>query len=154
MLIKCICTNCAGHLEFDDDNVGTTINCPHCGFDTKLFDRDIPSADAQAGESPRKRRRIPLWIIKLAALVLVLAGIGYALYEWGQSLVEPFLPNGVGTPVTIVALALVCLGFLWLIVWTLFPVLLFFELRKITELLARPKRDPSEEPEAEEGSEE
>jgi hypothetical protein len=36
MLIKCICVNCAGHLEFEEENLGEKIDCPHCGFETTL----------------------------------------------------------------------------------------------------------------------
>ena len=37
MLTKCICTYCAGHLEFEEENAGEKIKCPHCGFETTLF---------------------------------------------------------------------------------------------------------------------
>src|SRR5690348_6450980 len=34
---RCICSVCSGHLEFDSDLAGETIQCPHCGMPTILF---------------------------------------------------------------------------------------------------------------------
>ena len=49
MLTKCICTNCAGHLEFEEENAGEKIKCPHCGFETTLF---LPGDEPETEESP------------------------------------------------------------------------------------------------------
>jgi hypothetical protein len=35
--VTCPCNNCSGHLEFPVDGMGQTINCPHCGVETILF---------------------------------------------------------------------------------------------------------------------
>src|SRR6266436_22576 len=45
MLIKCICTNCAGHLEFEEESAGETIECPHCHFETVLYLPDGTGAE-------------------------------------------------------------------------------------------------------------
>lgn len=34
---RCTCGICFGHLEFDSEHVGETIQCPHCGMPTILF---------------------------------------------------------------------------------------------------------------------
>src|ERR1044071_3504445 len=34
---RCTCSICFGHLEFDSEHVGETIQCPHCGMPTILF---------------------------------------------------------------------------------------------------------------------
>jgi DNA-directed RNA polymerase subunit RPC12/RpoP len=39
---RCICSVCSGHLEFDSDLAGETIQCPHCGMPTILFIPRIP----------------------------------------------------------------------------------------------------------------
>lgn len=36
-LIKCPCNNCSAHVEFETEQAGQTIACPHCGLDTILF---------------------------------------------------------------------------------------------------------------------
>jgi len=34
---KCLCNHCSQPISFPAEGVGTTIPCPHCGFDTILF---------------------------------------------------------------------------------------------------------------------
>jgi hypothetical protein len=45
MTAKCSCQHCNGHIEFDPDQAGQTIACPHCGLETALF---VPSTPARA----------------------------------------------------------------------------------------------------------
>ena len=47
---RCICSVCSGHLEFDSDLAGETIQCPHCGMPTILFIPRVP-LPAPAGRS-------------------------------------------------------------------------------------------------------
>jgi len=44
----CSCTNCGEHLEFDPENAGETITCPHCGKQTVLFLPEPPKAPQPA----------------------------------------------------------------------------------------------------------
>jgi hypothetical protein len=37
MNAKCPCQHCNGHIEFEPDQAGQTVVCPHCGLDTTLF---------------------------------------------------------------------------------------------------------------------
>jgi uncharacterized paraquat-inducible protein A len=37
MILKCLCNNCPGHIEFDEKDAGQTVVCPHCGLETLLF---------------------------------------------------------------------------------------------------------------------
>jgi hypothetical protein len=48
---RCVCSVCSGHLEFDSDLAGETIQCPHCGMPTILFIPRIP-LPAPAGRLP------------------------------------------------------------------------------------------------------
>lgn len=45
MFVKCACTNCQGHIEFDAINTGLTVTCPHCGIETML---NSPQTENQA----------------------------------------------------------------------------------------------------------
>ncbi len=36
-LVKCSCSHCDGHLEFDTAYAGARITCPHCGKETVLY---------------------------------------------------------------------------------------------------------------------
>jgi len=35
--VTCPCQHCSGHIEFDASHAGTSVACPHCGLETKLF---------------------------------------------------------------------------------------------------------------------
>jgi len=44
MNVKCVCSNCPGHIEFEESNAGQTVTCPHCGLETVLYaDRGKPA---------------------------------------------------------------------------------------------------------------
>jgi hypothetical protein len=136
MLVKCICTNCAGHLEFEEENVGEVIQCPHCGFDTALF---LPGSEPVDPESIRmarraKLRRRVLWIV---GPVILLAVLVFAAIKWVLPVVQDVLPSTVGTVGAVLVMVLGGLGLVGLALWVLFPIFVFLESRKITELLAR-----------------
>jgi predicted nucleic acid-binding Zn-ribbon protein len=148
MLIKCICTNCAGHLEFEEENAGEKIDCPHCGFDTTLF---VPGSEEHeevmaAALQRRKRRQLMWW----GGLVLMLAGLGYALRQWALPLVRGFLPED-SVVLPYVVLVLLCFAVPLLLAWGLLPIVLFVQLRNligvVSEIEANTRRP---EPEAEE----
>jgi hypothetical protein len=71
MIIKCSCQNCGGHLEFDSEGVGLTVDCPHCGMKTQLF---IPQTKAS-------RAKVFLTGIVLT-LILVAALIGFVVQSF------------------------------------------------------------------------
>jgi len=146
MLVKCICKNCAGHLEFEEENAGQKIKCPHCGFDTILF---LPGAEQEAEEqvaSLRRKlqlqRRLILWV---GAAVIVL-GLLWCIYHWGLPAVESLLPSIDNKVILVLVLALLCLSIPLVIVWLLLPVFLFFQIRKLISLLARIEEDLRSEP--------
>lgn len=45
MIVKCVCNNCPGQIEFEASELGeenSVVLCPHCGLETRLF---IPQAN-------------------------------------------------------------------------------------------------------------
>jgi hypothetical protein len=46
----CTCNHCSRRLRFNVARVGTTIQCPHCGKETKLFKMEEPTS----GENPNQ----------------------------------------------------------------------------------------------------
>lgn len=46
IFLKCSCRNCAGHIEFPADQLGQTIPCPHCEWETELIDASASSRRA------------------------------------------------------------------------------------------------------------
>ncbi|HSU54560.1 MAG TPA: hypothetical protein VLT36_10915 [Candidatus Dormibacteraeota bacterium] len=134
MLIKCICKNCAGHLEFEEENAGQEIECPHCGFDTKLF---LPGGDSEdmprVGLLTRLRSRRQL-LLDLGAILLVVA-IGFALYHWVLPPFKDWLPYTESKVLPVVALGVACLICLVLVALLVVPFVLAFHLRKMTGVL-------------------
>jgi len=54
---RCTCSICFGHLEFDSQHVGETIQCPHCGMPTILF---IPRVLGGTSSSATSAKRLSL----------------------------------------------------------------------------------------------
>jgi hypothetical protein len=135
MLVKCICTYCAGHLEFEEENAGEKIKCPHCGFETTLF---LPGNEPDEELAPRKatglRGKRPL--ILAAAAVLVLGALGYSLYRWVLPPLKDWLPFTDSPVLPVLVLGIALLLVFLVLAWVLFPVLIYFQLRRMTEVLA------------------
>src|SRR5438105_4708418 len=127
MLTKCICTNCAGHLEFEEENAGERIPCPHCGFETTLAMPGTRQPDAEIVSWVRKRAVRRLMFL-MACAGLAAAGFGYALYRWGVPWVEDFLPAVDTTTKAVLVLLLMLLMAPFAMFWLIFPVLLFLQL--------------------------
>ncbi len=134
MLVKCICTNCAGHLEFEEDSAGQKIKCPHCGFDTVLFLPGAEKAEAEVATLREKLQRQRRVVLVIAAL-LVLGGLGWAIYHWVTPFVATLLPDGSGDTLPIVVTVIACLALPFLLAWLVLPVVLFVQFRKALRLL-------------------
>lgn len=135
MLVKCVCNCCAGHLEFEEENAGEQIDCPHCGFETTLFlPGDEPAAPPASAVARllRFRKRI-----LLGAAVLLGGAVGWALWKWGLPFVRGFLPDDAGIIVALAILFLGCLTFLGLLLWLAMPVFVFVYGRKLVRVLSQ-----------------
>ncbi len=62
--LKCSCQQCGRHLEFPADAIGTSVDCPHCGWPTELTLPAPPEISAQT------RRNLTWPVIGLAVLLL------------------------------------------------------------------------------------
>jgi hypothetical protein len=133
MLVKCICNSCAGHLEFEEENAGEQIDCPHCGFETTLFlpgnEPAVPSASAFA-KLLRFRKQI---LIGAAVLLVVIAG--WLTWKWGLPFVRSLLPDETGTIAALFVLLLACLVLVGLLLWLAMPVFIFIYGRKLLRVL-------------------
>jgi len=132
MLVKCICTNCAGHLEFEEENAGEKIDCPHCGFETTLF---LPGSEQSAKTAPgpwRKRwqKLKARWrLVCATASLLIVVGIGYSLWHWVLPAIKDMLPYSESSVVPVGILIFACLLLMLMLVWLSFPILILLELR-------------------------
>lgn len=136
MLVKCICTNCAGHLEFEEENAGETIACPHCGFETVLTLPGTKPPDPELLARIRRRAWRRRGLFGGAAL-MVIAGFGYALYRWGVPWLEGLIPSIDTAGKAITVLLLGCALVPFAVAWLILPVVLFFQVRKGIELLSQ-----------------
>ena len=157
MLVKCFCTNCAGHLAFEEAYAGTNIDCPHCGFQTTLFLPGTQPPDAVMVSLVKRlllRRRL-LWI---GAGILIVAALGFVLQRWGLPLVEQLLPENTAKAWAVILLLAFCvlgpIAAVLALFWLAFPVLIVFQLRHLTRVLAQLEANSrpisAEEAEAEE----
>jgi hypothetical protein len=135
MLIKCICTNCSGHLEFEEENAGEHIECPHCGWETTLYDASMAQPeDKPLGIRARIRRHARvLWVA--GALALVLAGAVWAANRWGFPIVQQFFPLVEGRLILVIILGLAVWVLLAAVLWTVFPLVLLFQVHRLMKLL-------------------
>ncbi len=136
MSVKCICTNCAGHLEFEEENAGQKIACPHCGFQTTLFLPGQEPEELNSERSPGQTSKRALVLVAAVAL-LVAGGIGYAIYHWGMPLVEEQFPSVESRLGRVLLLILGCLLVPVALFWLCFPILLFAQMRKMNRALER-----------------
>ena len=82
-----ICRSCGGHIAYDEQSAGQTVQCPHCGRDTTLEDAsgfalpttELPEPVSSVGANSVPRRRALMRSITLVTLLLLIAtavGVG------------------------------------------------------------------------------
>ena len=150
MLIKGICTNCAGHLEFEEENTGEKIDCPHCGFETVLL---VPGSEELAELAAVHARKATLRqrLIWSGAGALLL-GIAFATYHWGLPIVKDILPYTENQAWPVIVLVLICVAAPFALAWLVLPVFVFLQLGQLTRTLeeiethlrSRPPEAPEE----------
>src|ERR1700686_2337940 len=70
--LKCSCKFCGNHIEFPQEAVGATVNCPHCGQSTVL------SAGDRSGKPARGSG---VGLIAVAG-ILIIVGAGVGVWFW------------------------------------------------------------------------
>src|SRR5262245_54696145 len=135
MLVKCVCNCCAGHLEFEEENAGEQIDCPHCGFETTLF---LPGDEPAATPAPAIARLLRFRKqIFAGAAVLLVAAIGWVAWKWGLPFVRGLLPDETSTFAALLILLLGCLVSLGLLLWLAMPVFALVYGRKLIRVLSQ-----------------
>ena len=130
MLVKCICTNCAGHLEFEEESAGQKIECPHCGFDTVLFLPGAEKAEAEVASLTHKLE-IQRRLLLLAVVVVVLGAVVWAVYHWIVPLFAGLLPETDSKVVPVLMAVFVCLMIPSVLAWMVFPFVWYFQTRRL-----------------------
>jgi hypothetical protein len=90
MLATCPCNTCSQPIEFDHEQNGQTLNCPHCGVDTVLFLPAVkPPPVAKSIEpvakpiklKPRHSGLLPLLVFAAGSVFILEGGFAYASGE-------------------------------------------------------------------------
>ncbi len=151
MLVKCICSNCAGHLEFEEENAGSKIPCPHCGFETTLT---LPGSESQDMELVDLARRIVRRrrLLRIGLSVVGAAGLGFAAYRWALPWVENTVSFADTTPKAVLTLVAGVVAIPFALCWLALPMLLWLQLGRMNKLLEEISNQlpsaPAEEPPA------
>jgi hypothetical protein len=78
--VKCNCNACSGHIEFEERDAGQTVNCLHCGLETKLFIPYVTKVPAnKAPQNVRVEIKRGVSPLGIASLVL---GIMACIFCW------------------------------------------------------------------------
>src|SRR6266699_2852317 len=128
--LTCPCNNCSGHIEFDPTLAGQTMQCPHCGLDTKLF---VPVRIPAPVAPPVVTKQNAFRLIIGFGLVLTFVLLGAIVYvfssllkdKWGQ-IAQAIGGFGAG----VVALVVAAVVFIVAVMWLVFPVTVYFQLRE------------------------
>jgi DNA-directed RNA polymerase subunit RPC12/RpoP/uncharacterized membrane protein len=142
-LTKCWCTHCKGHIEFDSDAAGETIQCPHCQQDTVLFvprpgpRSYLPEQLEPEPEAPPIAKDKTIWIrrgVITAGALFILVSIGAVIRDMMKRGVfgEFIGRSATGLFGVIVAVAIL----FWIVMWLLFPIVVYFQLKRMNETLA------------------
>lgn len=136
---KCKCRHCDGSIEFEREHAGESAECPHCGIETELFiPAEMPSTRAQL--KVWKRR----WLLPLAAvcgLGLIVAALN-KLFNTQPEMVGQLFGGVLGA---VVFLAAAFLVLLWAILWIIFPVFVYYGMRRMEKLLTQIERNTRKE---------
>ncbi len=79
--LKCACESCGGRIEFPADGIGSTVPCPHCGWQTEL---KLETPLVQTTRSSRSLK----WIIAGAVILFVGAGAVVVLLITARRITE------------------------------------------------------------------
>lgn len=133
------CPKCGQPIECPNEGYDTLIDCPSCGgrilarpeIDEREFSakaKSLPKAFIQ----PVKERRDPMLVRKVISVILVVAA--GVLIGWGVYMLRGVLPAMLGGTA---GLAIVILLVYWAVLWFLFPVFMYFGMRKQEALLRK-----------------
>lgn len=141
----CNCNRCGGSIEYDGAHAGQTTACPLCGFDTVL---SVPAAKltpraVNAPSQDRSRSRLLAslhrhrWWIAITTIALLFATV-VIIAVWKAPEAAGLLGiQGAVTVMQITGLVIAAFLFVLVIMWILFPVVVYFQLRDANRLLYR-----------------
>lgn len=152
MFITCSCERCHQPIEFSTDDFvefhraawaiyGQNVNCPGCEKQTRLYiPQTIPQMPPVMNSPRLKKRNFPLIAGAVLAILVISIGI-FALSRIGVENASERAGTAVGGLIlTILFSFAILLGISWL----LFPLLMYFQLKRSNELLEMVERNTRE----------
>jgi hypothetical protein len=147
MFITCACGHCGQHIEFSADDFqevhrtpeaifGQDVKCPGCGMETALLISQAPPKIKGPRKPLSKAAKIIITIF--VGVVLTIAAAAAVIHKYGIEAVA----STVGLTAGAMIYMAVAVGiFLLAIFWILFPVLMYFQLRRSNALLESVERN-------------
>jgi hypothetical protein len=147
MFITCACEHCDQNIEFATDDFqeshrtgtaiyGQKVQCPGCGTETALFISQSPPIVSRPGKPMTKATKVALVILVAASLASI--GAGVVISKYG---IEAILGTVGLTAGALIYVAVILGGLLLAIFWILFPVLMYFQLKRSNMLLETVERN-------------
>jgi hypothetical protein len=129
MLTKSTCQNFGGHLEFDVEDTGKEIECPHCQQTTLL------RAPFRPAPPKVKPAAIGWWILVL--LLLGVIGIISVLSIHHSDAVSNAAAGVGGMAILIIGCIGAVLVFVLACFWTIFPWMVYSMLKRMNDTLEK-----------------
>ena len=122
--LKGWCPQCRAPLEFPANDPDAVIDCPNCG-------RRVASRAALTDNAQSTRNRRVAWLVGSAVVLLALLVAGY-IYRGHVLSALDFIAEATGSRTTAaLSVAGGLLVLLWLLLWMLFPIVVYFGLRDL-----------------------
>ena len=143
--MKCLCNHCSITLEFEEEGVGQSIECPECNQETVLYELKEPEKDeAKEGAPPESApQKTPQSTTKsterlLNAVSIDLGGLVAVAIVFGilaGLLVAGGASRGGGVFTGIAGLVIACIAIVLSVVWAVLPFVLYYQLDHQVRLL-------------------
>ncbi|MBT5704854.1 MAG: APC family permease [Verrucomicrobia bacterium] len=153
--MKCLCNNCSGEIQFEEEREGQTVACLHCEMDTVLYRQVVshpaPTPTEKPGSPPKPSKTstkedldqllnkpsIELSRIVGAGIILLVFAFVFAGLLNSNINKGPGVELGAG----ILGFTLTIISMVFGIIWLVFPLVAYFQLEHIVRLLQHMARE-------------
>ena len=139
MIAKSNCEHCQNPIEFEAEQVGQTVECPHCG---KSFTLTLPKNFIKPNQkisNPSKNIKWGwLWLLLGIIVVIILAWIFSEPIGNAVAAIFPFVGGAIGGMILLIT---AIIGFILACLWTFFPWFVYSKMNRMNELLEKIERN-------------
>jgi hypothetical protein len=135
VLAKTSCQHCGIHIEFEAEEANRFAPCPSCGKQTRLL---LPQSQTAKPLSKNQGRDLKKWIFFICASILaVLITFLSVKFEAVGEAVAKSVGLAGGFIVGCIAVALAIFAFILAVLWTIFPLFVYNDLKAMRKLLGQ-----------------